>query len=159
MVKGNRWPPTAGRLPLKKNKRGWIKVVEAFMAIMMLLSIVFIIINSNYLRSEDKSHIESRAAEILRSIQFNDSLRSMVLNETNFSRDSLDLGFPIEIAEYANSSLTGIMCYFRICNSTELCDASREFDDEIYAKDILIITDLTEYNPRKLKIFCSKHEI
>lgn len=160
MVKGERLLLAACRLPLgKKNKKGWIKVVEAFIAIMMLLAIVFVIINNNDLRTEDKYHMENRAAEILRSIQFNDSLRAMILSETNFSRDSIDPGFPLDIAKYANNSLAGTLCYLRICNSTSLCDTTREFDDEIYAKEILITSDLTEYNPRKLKIFCAKNEI
>lgn len=144
---------------LQKNKKGWIKVIEAFMAIMMLLTIVFIIINSNTLRSADKSHIEDRSAEILRFVQLNDSLRSDVLSYTNFSSDSIEPDFPVDVARYANYSVSGVFCYFRICNITDACDGTRNFDDEVYAKDILITSDLTEYNPRKLKIFCTKDEI
>jgi hypothetical protein len=72
------------------------------------------------------------------------------------TRDSIDEGFPQEIAVYANDSLTGVLCYFRICDTSDICSTDREYGDSIYAKDILITSDLTEYKPRKLKIFCTK---
>ncbi len=144
---------------LKSGKRGWIKVVEAFMAIMMLLTIIFVIINVNSFASNERSDIEKDAFEILMLIANNDSLRELILNTSSFPEDSTDPLFPSKIRDFSKMSPANVECYFRICQINEECLATQKSENEIYAKDILITNSMEIYNPKKIKIFCSKNEI
>ena len=66
---------------MMKNKRGWIKIVEAFIAILLLTGIVLFVINR---QSDDVqqvySLIQDAQTSILRNAQLNNTVRTEILS-------------------------------------------------------------------------------
>lgn len=136
------------------NKKGFIKVIEAFISVLFLLGIVLLIIQTNDIRQSDKGYVENRQTEILRQIQMNNSLREKIILETDFSLNSSDERFIDELKPYVDKTITNSNCYLKICPVNDFCFF--ESEKELYAKEILISSSLDIYSPRKLKIFCEK---
>ena len=61
-------------------RKGWIKVVEAFFAILLIGGAILIIINQNASSNENiSSGIYEDELAILRAVQLNDTLRANIL--------------------------------------------------------------------------------
>src|SRR3989304_9064990 len=107
------------------NKHGWIKIVEAMTAILLIAGVVLIAINQSRGIEEDIfSRIHNNQISILRDIQLNNSLREEIANST--------ITPPIEWSEFdllANKTKTRIIektpnyleCEAKICEIGDLC--------------------------------------
>lgn len=138
----------------KRKKRAWIKVIEAFLAIAMFGGALFMIIQSDFIKSNDRSFIEEKEKDILTGIQLNDSLREEVFLTTNFSLSSNDSEFSSKLKIYLdNNEIPRRDCYLKICEIDSPCIIENE-NDEVYAKEVFLTASNSKYNPRKLKIFC-----
>lgn len=84
----------------KKNKKGWIKIIEAFIAIGLFTGILFLIIESEPFRTYERDFFETRQTEILNSIQNNDTLRNDVFSVTDFGLTSEDSAFPESLTNF-----------------------------------------------------------
>lgn len=138
----------------KKKKRAWIKVIEAFLAIAMFGAALFMIIQSDFIKSNDRSFIEEKQKDILTGIQLNDSLRNEVFLATDFSLNSNDSDFSSKLKIYLdNNEIHGRDCFLKICEINSSCMIENE-NSEVYAKEVFISASDSGYNPKKLKIFC-----
>jgi len=144
---------------LKRNKRAWIKIVESFLAILMIVSVLSVIVAKDLIGKNDNSDtIYEEEFYILQKIQANSSLRSEILDLTTIPLESTDPGFPFEFNDILNATiLESFNCSLKICNANSICTLTfSPPNKEIYAKSILINSDLNTYNPRELAIFCWK---
>jgi len=144
-----------------KNKKGWIRIVEASIAILFITGVILVVINNNEVGSGDEisQKILNEEVSILREIQLDSSLRGEVLGisssllpvesgEENFPqdvKDRIDSGTPIYLE-----------CVSKICSIEDECVLTVENDKSVYAESVLITAnpESSSYNPRKLKIFC-----
>jgi len=139
-----------------KNKRGWIKIVEAFVTILLVAGVLLIVINQGYIGKTDiSSQIYDVEISILREIQLNDTLRNEILSVTP----------PIEVTE-DNVSQTWnkitdrtpgyLDCKAKICEMEELCQLDEYPEKDVYAESVAITTTLEteEVKYRQLKLFC-----
>jgi membrane protein YdbS with pleckstrin-like domain len=139
-----------------KNKKGWIKVVEAVIAIVALIGILTIIIQAQRLNVQRTTIYEEKSLEILKGVQMNESLRNEVILENTLPINSTDINFPPLLNNYLNEvNLQTANCTLMICSVNDSCivDSSQK---EIYTKDVIITATKDNYNPKKLKIFCIK---
>lgn len=144
----------------KKDKKGWLKIIEAFIA-MMLITIV--LLNVVYDRTsfltddlEDSVYEAYRQEQIsiLRKIQLDNSLRSKVL--------SSDLDVPLRgedipesiKAEIEKNTPDYLNCTANICYIQGECSLSEDRKGNIFVEEASIFSNYTHYNPRKLKLFC-----
>ncbi len=132
----------------QKNKRAWIKLVEAFIAILLVAGVLFFIVNQKYIGERNISaQIYQEEVSILREIEMNATLRGQVLDA------SLPSSWEItqEIPPYLD-------CLAKVCEITDTCGLGEEIEEEItgniYVQSVGIFADLADYNPRQLKIFC-----
>ncbi|NCN51471.1 hypothetical protein GW931_00465 [archaeon] len=139
------------------NKKGFIKVVEAFLAILMLLGIIFLVVQSNNVNDKQRTFIEKKEQEILMNIQVNNTLRQLILEETEFDIDSENDTFIPELKPYVNGTVLGAECFLKICLIDDTCNLNKEIDNSVYIKEVLITSSLDLYNPRKLRIFCTEN--
>jgi len=125
-----------------KNKKGWIRIAEAFIAI-LLITIVLLVI---YTRTETKNGISEEIYKvqkvILDEIADNPTLRESVLKNdedaiTNFVSERIPSGFSFSI---------------KICEINNICNLD-VFKEEVYSSERVISSTLQEYSPKKLKIF------
>lgn len=137
-----------------ENKKGWVKIIEAFLAIIVLLGFLMIIITQYKYSNEEKILVKENNVAILKGIETNLLLRDSVLS-LNLPSNSNDSGFPSELSEYLDgATFTGENCVLQACSISDPCLFS-EFDEEVYSYEIFIFSGTSEYSPRKLKVFCS----
>jgi len=143
------------RLFDKKNKKGWVEVVEAFMAIVFLLGVIFMIIGSDKIQRTDNVFHEGAEHDILLKLQANETLRQEVISQSDFTIDSNDTGFSAVIKNFLDeNTIYGSTCYTKICDSVGECNIDRDLEGDVYTSDVLITSSLTTYSPRKVKMFC-----
>lgn len=140
-----------------KNKRGWIRIVEAFIAIMLITGVLLVVINKGYVGKADISgKVYEAQLAVLREIELNETLRKEILS----------VNFPVKWDEFDDKGLTGVKdrietripeyltCEGKICKLDEVCSQDKYIDADIYAQSVAIAADLERYSPRQLKLFC-----
>ena len=148
-----------------KNKKAWIKIVEAVIALLLIIGVILIIMNQGYFNREDiPPNIYKMQNEILREIQTNQEYRKIILdldkhdlpiewedfNETNRLKD---------IKDYINLRVPGnLKCEAKICLLEERClltpEREKEIKKEIYSQATGITATLEKIEYLQLKLFC-----
>ena len=140
------------------NKRGWLKVLEVFMAILLLVAILTIILNNQDASNKKKSEeIYKQQAFALRIIQLDDNLRGKIMSvDSNYLPTDSDNNFPSDINNSINNAMPDyLICKSMICLFGNKCVlGSAPAKKDIYVKSVLITTDGTGYETRELKLFC-----
>ena len=144
----------------KKNKKGWIRMIESFIAILFLAGvIIFIVGNVSSDRRNSFSEIAEISKGILGEIQTNESLRQEII-DTQGNINWTDENFPILTKEkIGEKTPLWLSCEANICSISENCLLTEQRKDEIGKKDIysdsvMIFSTLTTHNPRIIKLFC-----
>ena len=138
------------------NKRGWIRVLEVFIALLMITSVSLIAINKEYKSKSDVSaNILGIENSILRNIQLDDNIREYILN-LNYA----DL--PLEGEDFNKDLKTKIEvgtpsyleCKAKICDVEGICEIETSSEKDAYIQSIILIADREKYNPTILKLGC-----
>ena len=139
---------------IQQNKRGWIKIVEAFVAILLIAGFVLTILNKGYIKKDDSSsEIYNIEITILQDIQSNNSLRQEILNTNPLPVNWSD--FPPNVKNKIILDPPAYLeCEGKICELSDSCLLEKSIDEDIYSRSVLITSTLTNYNPRQLKMFC-----
>lgn len=139
---------------VKIKKRGWIKIIEAFVMVLLITGVLLVVLNKEYLLKNDNSQkIYEDEQGILREIQLNDSLRAEILNigilPVEWGNVSVNVKNKIisETKSYLN-------CEVKICDVNKICALNVTSGENIYVQSAIITSILEKYNPRQLKLFC-----
>jgi len=146
----------------KKNKRGWIRILEATMAVLVISSILVVVYTRQPDRSQDASEfVYLMQKEILDDISLNDSLRSAVLSITP-STPPTDPPFVL-LESYVESKVSATFeARLRVCELTNpptpcrlnnLDDIKATRDKDVFVEETIILANLDVYNPKKVKLF------
>ena len=140
---------------INMNKRGWIRVVEAFVAVLLITGVLLIIINKGYIGKKDISNkVYDAELSILREIELNDSLRTEILSASPLPSEWEDIGFPIDVKDKIEArSPEYLICVAKICELDEIC-IIENIDKDVYAQAVAITATNEIYKPRQLKLFC-----
>ena len=140
------------------DKRGWIKVVEAFVAILIIGAALILIIEQNIGSDEDiSSGIYKDEMAMLRAVQLNDNLRTSILGISDESLPLIldDTLFPADVrAKIQNERPSYLICNAKICKIDQECTIENSAAANIYVSKAAIFANLIKYNPRKLVISC-----
>jgi hypothetical protein len=154
MVKNKRTKNLNKSFFFRKNKRGWIKIVEAFLAILLLITIILLAVNTRYLNVDKEEGYFNVEGNIFKKVQINDTLRNSVLNST-IPVNSSDENFPSDLETMIEDTTPiGIDCSMAICPTNSTCDTGVEIEKSTYVKEILIVGNSTTYSPRIVKLTC-----
>ena len=136
-------------------KKGWIRIVEAFVAILLITGVLLIIIGDEHLINPDvNSEIYDSQLNVLRSIQMNDSLRQSVLNATTPVKSD-DAEFPQDVKDKIEYLAPNYLeCKAKICQIELECDLDSLPEKDVYVQSIAITATLDNYDPKQLKLFC-----
>lgn len=139
-----------------KGKKGWIRIVEAFVAIVLVAGVMLVIFGESYVGKENYSEeIYEIQANVLRDIQVEDSLRELILDVSEEDIKTGDAGFPAEVQEKLNSGIPNYLeCVAHICNLETACTETEVPAQSVYVKSVAIAATETQYNPKQLKLFC-----
>ena len=131
-----------------KNKRGWIRIVEAFMAVIIVLGVVLVINQRAQAPARSGEEITKLERNILDFARQDNLLRSEVLSGNLSGVDKIVSVMTPSGYEYA----------IRNCSINDVCsfDGQSYINTDIYAEDTLIVANLTYFEPtqsKKLKLF------
>lgn len=123
-------------------RRGWLRILEAFIAIILIAGFLTVIYSLNVDKNRDSEEIYDFQKTILNEIANNPNLRNSVLEEDylpilDFVKNKIPDGFEYKI---------------KICRIDRLCNLD-EYRENTYSSERVISANLDEYSPKKLKIF------
>lgn len=139
-----------------KNKKGWIKIAEVSVAILLLASIVLFVISKENKEVLDISPlVQDVELSILRDIQLNNSLRAEVLG-TNGEIEwiSFSTSAPSTYAKIQSKTPNYLSCVAKICDPAGPCLLTSTQEESIYVESTMITSTLNNFNPRLVKLFC-----
>mgnify|MGYP001580655145 CR=1 FL=1 len=144
------------RILKQDRKKGWIRMGEAFTAIMLITGVLLIIFNKGGSQEEIPSKkIFEQEQGILRYIELNNSLREDILG---ISLDALPASlenFPEILRNSINSRVPSYLnCDAKICNLGSECPYDSGPEEDVYVQKVVISSSLNSYNLRELKLFC-----
>lgn len=145
----------------QKNRKGWIRIVEVFVAMLLMTGILFVILEGRYLaKMNSMDEVYEAEITILRDVELNNNLRSEILN-ANLPVEEEDFGTSLPNTETRINELVpaDIECEAKLCELTEVCVLNDVDKEHIYAEAVVIAADVNTYNPRQLKLFCWKNEV
>lgn len=144
---------------VKKNKKGWIRIMEAFVSILLIVGVLLVAVNQSSAASGDMAEkIYRDELTIIKAIEYNSSLRASILsiNEASLPIDSTNSGFPANVNNTINANTPSYLsCSAKICALDDECLPSISASSNIYALKRGIFASLDKYSPRKIALFCS----
>lgn len=160
MIKNKKVNNKFSCFPFIKGKKGWTKLIEAFISILLIAIILLLILSESVDETKDISEqIHEQEIAILKKIELNNSFRTSILNVAignlplgwnDFETNGLTL-----VKDEINSKVPSYLnCVAYLCLLEDSCVIGEEPDEELYVQQISIISNLETYFPRKLKLFC-----
>ena len=141
-----------------KNKRGWIEIVEAFVAVMLVAAFLLILLNNSNNEKENFSYeVYQIQISILREIQTNDTFRTDIASVPEpLPIKWTDTRFPQDLKDRIISRTPSYLeCVANICNSTEVCTLDEEINKDIFSEFVTISATVGEGEVyRRLNLFC-----
>ena len=142
-----------------KNKRGWIRVLEVFIALLMITSVSLVAINREY---KSKSDVSANVLEIensiLRNIQIDDNSREYILNLDDATELPLELGnFDTDLRTKIETGIPSYLeCDAKICaiGDGDACEIVTASEKDAYIQSVLITANRDNFNPTILKLGC-----
>jgi hypothetical protein len=129
-----------------KNKKGWLRIVEAFIAVLMVLGVILVIISKQNSEASRADEITKLQRQILDYVSRDEGLRAEVLSNNTSGVDQL-----------VNRTIPTWIAYnVSICNPDAICTIDfygKNITQEVYTNEILVVANLTTYNAKKLKLF------
>jgi hypothetical protein len=130
----------------RMNKKGWMKVLEAVIAISLLIGVLLYIISTTGVRKDVSYLVYDKEKYILETVSKNDTFRTDILNLDNTN-----------VNKFINKTLAVNWNFeTRICTLDNICSANNPIpppDRNVYSSEIVISSADTKYDPRKFKLF------
>jgi len=138
-----------------KAKRGWIRIVEAFTALILIMVVFLIFINKGVVKGDSSKDVYEIQIRIEREIQTNENLRNLIIN-IPFQQLPLRLeNFPDEVKQkIIQETPSELVCEARICELDKICVLENYPKKEVYVENVAITANQTNYSPKQLKLFC-----
>jgi len=130
-----------------KNKKAWLRIFEAFIAVLLILGVLLVIVSKQDAKVNSSEEIINLQRNIIQTITGDEDLRDEIIaGKSEKVYDKVGLMIPL-----------GIGFNVSICEPNYICplsaDASIISDKEIYSSETLVLSNLTSFNDKKLKLF------
>jgi len=142
---------------LPQNRSGWIEIMEATVAVLLIAGVLLIVLNNQQSSSESdlSTQIYETELSILREIQTNESLRADIISVSEVPVGWDSELFPDSVKEKINSRVPSYLeCEARICYMDDSCGLGENKEKNIYSQSVSIISTLQEVSYRQLNMFC-----
>ncbi|MAG10784.1 hypothetical protein CMI44_00530 [Candidatus Pacearchaeota archaeon] len=139
-----------------KNKRGWIRILEAFFVIVLITGVLLVAIGQDITNDKNSEKVYEESNSILQAIQLDKSLREKILVATS----------PVEWEDFESTNLAELKtfvigrtpnylnCSAKICIIGEDCIINQNISNNIYTSSTGIYATKDTYAPKQLKLFC-----
>ena len=126
-----------------RGKRGFIRILEAFIAIMIISGAMAFIYVNQVQKPNEAEAIRELERIILDEIANNQTLRQDVL-DSNL----------IKINNTISKFISNDFNYdFKICDLNELCKLDTFIEGEVFSDEVTVSSTLKDYGPKVLRIF------
>ncbi|HJX50916.1 MAG TPA: hypothetical protein VJ438_05645 [Candidatus Nanoarchaeia archaeon] len=139
-----------------KDKHGWIEIVEAFVAVLLVAGVLLIIITKESTGGKEiSSSVYDTEISILREIQRNDTMREDIL-KVNVPVEWEDAEFPVSVKnKIAERTPSYLECTGKICEIDDVCSLTEKKEQDVYAQSAAISPTIGGGEIyRKLNLFC-----
>ena len=130
-----------------ENKKGIVRIIEAFLAIFLILGTVTVVYYNHDGKNYENQNIIETEKLIMNQIATNDQLRAEVLSMNENSTLSANLNNTI-----TSKLLSRYDFEFKVCEINSVCSATK-YHGTVYAYERLISSTLEIYSPKKMKIY------
>ena len=129
---------------MKKDIKAWLRIVEAFIAILIVMGVVLVVLSNQGAGKDIGEDIYEKQRQVLNIISKNNGMRAYVLAGNN-----------AEINNFISDMVPANWNYaIEICDLDSICNSvSTPNDKEIYTTEVVITSTLNDYNPKKLRFF------
>lgn len=132
---------------LRKNKKAWIKILEAIFAVTIMFVIVFVFYTQTIDKPKRVERIYELEKAILEEIASNPDLRTKVLE--NKKEEINDF-----VGQRVSQIFPGFNYTIEICDPGNICVPSDYIPkQEVYTNERLISATPSIYHPKQIKIF------
>ena len=123
----------------RMSKKGWLIILEAFLAIMIVAAVLLFVLNRS--TKEDISDVVyEKQREILTVIANNESLRNEAISRNNKT-----------INEFIVNTINSNWGYtLNMCDSEDICNQGVPIDRDVYASEIFISANYTDFPGKKI---------
>lgn len=151
------------------NKKGWLRIAEAFLAILIIAGVIVVILTGKAGNNSSKEDaIYNLQKTILNELSNNQELREVVLNAEDLGGSSgvgvkdgrinrvYEENEPnyLAIREFVSARIQAIFDFeVQICIDINDVCGPEEYKEEMYSNEIVVSSTLETYAPRKLKLF------
>ena len=151
-----------------KNKKGFIRIIEAIFAILVIMSAALILVSNSVQTSDISEEVHEKQRYILEVIANNEAMRQQILGgDTTIadtvmetfeqkSLDKSDLSGDTTLADEFVSKNIPPSWDFSLCvaNIDDICNTSPADDRDIYVSEAIISASKTTYTTsKKLRFF------
>lgn len=128
-----------------KNKKGWLRIVEAFIAVLLIMAVLLVMVSNQRSGITRQTEIESLGDNIMNFISRDEALiSSALLNDTSEINQTIEKMIPPTVA-----FSTKICPYYEVCSLGEYMPKKY-----VYSTEILVPPNLTtSASGTKLKLF------
>lgn len=145
-----------------QNKRGWIRILEATIAVLLVSSTLVIVYTRQPDRVVDASeYVYLLQKELLSDISLRDDLRSYVLTSTEDQVDS-------RLHMFVSSKVPAtIGARIKVCDLTDppspcklnSTDLAATGESDVFVEETVLSSNITNYDPKKVRIFIWEHPL
>lgn len=139
------------------NKKGWIKIFEAAISIMLVLGFMILLYGQSIEKPRKAENLLRWEGQILDELKNIPELRQKIIEKNEFGFD--DKGYCKSegdiygfISERLENSFPGFYFECRVCEVDEVC-GMREYREEVFSEERIISSTLIQFSPKKIRIF------
>ena len=123
------------------NKGGFLRILEAIIAVILIMSVMFLLFNKT--RTSNEPDLSEKARNILEEVASNFTMREAVLNNNKSIVDN-----------YISTKIPESYLKFetRICEVDEAC-GKPEYVGNLYSAERIISSTIETLGPKKIRLF------
>tara|TARA_Y100000034_G_C6903455_1_gene418571 strand:+ start:1758 stop:2183 length:426 start_codon:yes stop_codon:yes gene_type:complete len=135
----------------RKETKAWIRILEVFIAILIVMGTVLIIMTRNAPRLDISDNVYEKQRQILKIVSKNDSLRAEIIDPSVSANNPVVNNAIDKMLPNPWSFATNICELDLVCSNPT--SSQETFEKDVYATEVIITSNLTEYSPKKLRFF------
>jgi len=136
-----------------QNKGGWIRIVEAVVAVLIIASaFTFLLIRNQQKRTGDEASQLGRA--LISQITNDDELRGEILKKDLSSANSALIIKGDSVYNFIEERVPDYLGWeIKVCKVNFVCGMNEFIEKQVYVNEAIISSNLEEYDPKKIKLF------
>jgi hypothetical protein len=131
----------------RMNKRAWLRILEAFLGVMIIMGVILFIYSKQEIKQELPYQINQIQKKVLDAIEFNEAFRLNVLSNPP-DLEKLSVAAQDNIPSIFNFEL-------KVCslNDEVNCKKTPPYIQNIYVKDRIITSNFAIFSAKKVRLF------